>query len=256
MDESLRNSIWNCFHNHIIQREGFLDVSRGTFTLSYGEIHEFADSYWSQFLKKAIDTRPQNQDGIYNEVRQGFFRFHWYEVYDVLEFVISHVNHTENFERAINVALESEMSAYRLANGRIVGITSPTELNAVDAALSQSDFPGASQHLKRALELISDKHKPDARNSIKESISAVESAAKTITQTPKATLDDAVKVLEKQRSLHPCLKAGFSKLYGYTSDEGGIRHAMLDESNLTKADALFFLVTCSAFINYLKSKIS
>jgi hypothetical protein len=29
---------------------------------------------------------------------------------------------------------------------------------------------------------------------------------------------------------------------------------MLDESNLTKADALFFLVTCSAFINYINSK--
>ena len=238
MDESLRNAIWNCFHNHVLQRRGFFDVSRGSLTLTYGEIHEFADSFWSLFLKKAIDTRPQNDNGIYNEIRQNFFRFHWYEVYDFIEFVVSHVSDTTNFQHVLNLSLESEMAAYRMVHGKIVEITNPTELNAVDAAMSQSDFPGASQHLKRALELVSDKHKPDARNSIKESISAVESAAKSITQTPKATLDDAVKVLEKQGNLHPCLKAGFSKLYGYTSDEGGIRHAMLEESNLTKADAL------------------
>jgi hypothetical protein len=255
MDEPLRNAIWNCFHDHVVKRRGFLDVSRNSFTLSYGEIHGFADSFWSQFLKQPVDSRPQNQDEIYNQLRHIFFRFSWYEVYDFVEFVVSYVTETGNFQHATNLSLESEMAAYRLVHGKIVEITNPTELNAVDAALAQSDFPGASQHLKRSLELVSDKHKPDFRNSIKESISAVESAAKSIAQTPKATLDDAVKVLEKQGNLHPSLKAGFSKLYGYTSDVGGIRHAMLEESNLTKADALFFLVACSAFINYLKSKI-
>ncbi|MEO6034033.1 MAG: hypothetical protein ABIQ35_02135 [Verrucomicrobiota bacterium] len=256
MDEALRNAIWNCFHNQIINKSGFMDhKSGGGFTYGYGEIHQFADFLWANFLKQAIDTRPQGQDKIYDGIRYMFFRLSWYEVYDFVEFIVSCVNNTEDFELAIDRALELEIAAYRLVGGKIVEITSQTELNAVDAALAQSVFPGASQHLKRALELISDKSKPDARNSIKESISAVESAAKAIAKTPKATLDDAVKVLEKRGELHPCLKAGFSKLYGYTSDEDGIRHAMLDEPNLTRADALFFLVTCSAFINYLKSKI-
>lgn len=220
-----------------------------------GEIHRFAEVFWADFLKKAVDTRPQGQGTVYDELRQLFFRFHWYEVYDFVEFVVLHVRNTEEYEHGINKALETEMAGYRLVQGKIVEITNPTELNAIDAALAQSDFPGASQHLKRALELISDKQKPDARNSIKESISAVESAAKEITELPKATLEDAIKMLEKSGELHACLKAGFSKLYAYTSDKGGIRHAMLDEPNLAKADALFFLVTCSAFINYLKSKI-
>lgn len=252
MDEALRNAIWNCFHSQIVHKSGFMDNPD---YFHRGDIHLFADYFWANFLKRAIDTRPQRQDGIYNELRQIFFRFHWYEVYDFVEFIVLCVNNTENFEAAINEALEIEMAAYRLVHGKIVGITSQTELNAVDTALAQSDFAGASQHLKRALELVSDKHKPDPRNSIKESISAVESAAKEITQSPKATLEDAIKLLEKNGELHGCLKAGFSKLYAYTSDKGGIRHAMLDEPNLTKADALFFLVTCSAFINYLKSKI-
>ena len=49
------------------------------------------------------------------------------------------------------------------------------------------------------------------------------------------------------------VKAGFLKIYGYTSDKEGIRHAMLDESNLTGADARYFLVSCTSFVNYLKS---
>ncbi len=50
------------------------------------------------------------------------------------------------------------------------------------------------------------------------------------------------------------LSRAFRQLYGYTSDANGIRHALLDESNLDFEDAKFMLVSCSAFINYLKGK--
>jgi len=46
-------------------------------------------------------------------------------------------------------------------------------------------------------------------------------------------------------------------LYGYTSDSGGIRHALSDEDvTPTFEDAKFMLVSCSAFINYLKAKMN
>ena len=110
--------------------------------------------------------------------------------------------------------------------------------------------------MKSALDLLSDKTKPDYRNSIKESISAVESVSCAITGSKSGMLSDAFKKLEKTHSLHGALKEGFIKLYGYTSDGDGIRHAMLKESKLTQADAIYFLVSCSAFVNYLKSKIA
>jgi hypothetical protein len=52
------------------------------------------------------------------------------------------------------------------------------------------------------------------------------------------------------------LKAAFSSLYGYTSDANGIRHALTEEPDLDQADAVFMLVTCSSFCNYLISKLS
>jgi hypothetical protein len=124
----------------------------------------------------------------------------------------------------------------------------------IEKALEDKDFPGVATHLRRALELLSDRESPDYRNSIKESISAVESLAKTITGNPKATLGQALNVIERERKIHPSLLEAFSKLYGYTSDEGGIRHAMLEDPNITVSDAKFFLMSCTSFINYMKSK--
>jgi len=55
--------------------------------------------------------------------------------------------------------------------------------------------------------------------------------------------------------LHSALKEGFLKLYSYTNDENGIRHAMLEVPELNQADAKYFLLSCTSFVNYLKSAL-
>lgn len=48
------------------------------------------------------------------------------------------------------------------------------------------------------------------------------------------------------------MKSAFEKLYGYTSDANGIRHAgNIGGNSSTFEEAKFMLVSCSAFINYL-----
>jgi hypothetical protein len=105
-------------------------------------------------------------------------------------------------------------------------------------------------HLDTALARLADRSAPDYRNSIKESISAVEAVCQILTGDPKATLGQALKKL----SIHSALEKGFSAIYGYTSDADGIRHALYEESILDADDAKFFLVSCSAFVNYLIAK--
>ena len=76
-----------------------------------------------------------------------------------------------------------------------------------------------------------------------------------LTQMAKGkTLGQALKVLDKKGKLHGSLYKGFSALYGYTSDADGIRHAMMDESNLVYSDAKYMFVSCTTFINYLIDK--
>jgi hypothetical protein len=101
--------------------------------------------------------------------------------------------------------------------------------------------------------LYTNRTSPDYRNSIKESISAVEAAAKVVSRKHDATLGHALAALERSGKLHSALKQGFSALYGYTSDANGIRHALMDTPNLTAAEAKFFLLACASFVNYLKA---
>ena len=109
-------------------------------------------------------------------------------------------------------------------------------------------------HLQSALDLFSDRESPDYRNSIKEFISAIETICKLITNTEKASLSQAIKVITNKIELHSDLQEAFYKLYGYTSGAEGIRHSLTEKPDLDFEDAKFMLVTCSAFVNYLKVK--
>ena len=129
-----------------------------------------------------------------------------------------------NVTTDINIMLEQEKSGYRLLNDKFVN------------------------------------KKPDYENSIKESISAVESLCCIITGATgsQATLGSTLKKLEKDGGvvIHGAMKTAFEKLYGYTSDSDGIRHGGIDFTNAPAEDAKYMLVSCSAFINYLIEKQS
>jgi len=254
MSQELRNSLWNVLDEMIWSTDGYIYRHAGN-----PEIEHFSRHLWFHYFKKPIDSRPGITQKYYSEVlkaiRDYFFKCEWYEVYDFIAFVAQYYHNKANIHRAINIILERELSGYRLIEGEISDITDKQEVEMLEEALRDTKFEGVTAHLKQALKLLNNRQNPDYRNSIKESISAVESMAMVVTGNPKATLGDALRILEKGGKLHPALKEGFSKLYGYTSDEGGIRHAMLSEPNIDAHDAKFFLVSCTSFVNYLKSKI-
>ena len=152
----------------------------------------------------------------------------------------------------INKTFEKECVGYRFIGKTIVPISDNIEVKEIQDAFT-IQYKGAKSHLEKAVGFLSDREKPDYKNSIKESISAVESICQIIVGDDKASLGDALKDLEEKGiAIHPALKGAFSKLYGYTSDEGGIRHAEgLFESNVSFEEAKFMLVSCCAFVNYL-----
>lgn len=246
MNDDLRNGLWNVLDLVIWSKEGFL-LSR---------VEAFSRDLWFHYFKKPIDTRPRYVSEILSHIRNHFFKSPWNEVYDFLEFVVQNEkeNHP-NLAEYLNFVLEQEVAGYRLVAGVVTDITSEQEVAMLEEALADSQFAGVTEHLHRALELFSSRDAPDYRNSIKESISAVEGMAKLVTGDDKAMLPDALKLLDKRDQLHPALREGFIRLYGYTSDEDGIRHAMLDLPSLGADDARFFLLSCTAFVNYLKSRM-
>jgi hypothetical protein len=153
----------------------------------------------------------------------------------------------------VNDVLQSNVSAYRLVGNKVVQMTSDIEIRTVEAALATPNA-AVQEHLGQALAHLSDRENLDYRNSVKESISAVEAICATIVGKPHASLGDALTRIETKVSIHAAQKEAFQKLYGYTSDAQGIRHALSGEAPLTADDAKFMLVSCSAFIEFLISK--
>lgn len=251
MNEALRNSLWNVLDFVLWSTDGFVFRRHGQ-----PHIEPLSRILWFDHFKKPIDSRPSRGSDILVVIRKYFFSCEWNEVYDFLEFIV--LKQKTSYPRlsdSLNRVLERELSGYRFVAGHLTDITHQQELAAIEEAAKDSRFSGVSAHISRALELYGNRESPDYRNSIKESISAVESVARLVSGHEKATLGDALKAIEKSGQLHPALKEGFLKLYGYTSDEQGIRHAMLDEPNISAADARYFLVSCSSFVNYLKSQL-
>ena len=257
MGDELRNSLWNGLHVAIWDSNGFVQSRHGAMP----EIDAFSEHLWFRYFKKPIDARPGFQyidrsQRILKLVRDYFFGAQWHEVYDFLEFVVEAFQKSKpRLAEFLNGILATEMAAYRFIDGKIVDITGEQEREMLEEALGDTRFAGVSSHLERALALLADRKQPDYRNSIKESISAVEAMARVVSGNDKATLGEALKILEKSGKLHTALKDGFSKLYGYTNDEHGIRHAMLDVPALSQADAKYFLLSCTSFVNYLKAAL-
>jgi uncharacterized protein with PIN domain len=217
-------------------------------------------SIWLNYFKQPVDTLPRGWAQTYDFLRKYFFACLWYEAYDFLEFVpsnylASYSNENAEFRDYCNRILEREVSAFRFVGDKLTQITSEEEIAAVEEAMSAADsLRPVSLHIKTALGFLADRKSPDYRNSIKESISAVEAACKLITNDEKATLDGAIKKFKSKVGLHAALEKAFISMYGYTNDAEGIRHALMEEPTLTFEDAKFMLVSCSAFVNYLTAK--
>lgn len=251
MDADLRASLWNVLHVFVWDRRGFMWDAVG----NIGAIWGFARHLWYYYYKQPITDIPSNATQIRDVIQERFFDAPWNEVYDLLECIVE-IERSGDLEKEFNKVLERELAGYRLIEHHFIAVTDEQEVAALQEALGHDKFGSVTAHLSQALLLLSDRKNPDYRNSMKESISAVEGAARLLTKNDKATLGDALKLLEQTNGLHGALREGFSKLYGYTSDADGIRHSLMDKSTLTAADAKLFLLLCTSFINYLKTQCS
>lgn len=256
MDDDLKNSLWNMIDLSFFMPydKKWRDVKEDSYL---GGI--LGDLWINHYKKPIIDIASYSCNQMIDVLKTTFMDSYWYDAFDIVEFFVTKEPvkiSIEEFVNGCNSILQREFSAYRFVGNKLTRITSKEEIQEVEEAI-QSGIDSVKEHLTTSLTMLSDKKSPDYRNSIKESISSVESICKMISGNSSATMTQALTEIEKtgKIELHVDMKDAFQKLYWYTSDADGIRHSLMD-GKITPDfdDAKFMLVSCSAIVNYLISK--
>lgn len=259
--EFFKNVLHDLYMNHV---EDFIAIKKHIWCY-----------YFNRDLQELCRDRSNDINFILEWLADSLdnIRLQWFHKLDILELYLKLLNdlliqNVKDFEKGkfhrahteflkwignLNDEFARLHYAYRIVSLQIVEITSSIEIEAVEAVINEGK-DSVSTHIKAALQHYSDKINPNYRNSIKESISAVEVICREI--TGKDTLGAALNELEKKGiAFNSQLKTGFNNLYNYTNNKDtGIRHALMDDSNIPEQkEALFMLVSCSAFINYLRA---
>ncbi len=258
IDDALRNGLWQSIY------ENYLDID--SFNYIYKDDIGAIESFIMFVLKKLhVDIFKLSSDNVVygaknniESLRRYFFACEWHECFNIIEFYLGVKPPYESkadFVKRINFFLERERSAFRIIENVLCRLSDPVEVESVDAALAISDkYGGARGHIKKAVGLYSKRPEPDFANAIKEAISAVEAAVRIATNNDKGTLGQMVSKLKEEGKLHPAMSSAISQLYGYASNEQGIRHASTGASKIDEAETRFMLVTCSSIVSFIVSK--
>jgi hypothetical protein len=245
MDGPLRMALWNSIWSLLLR-----DAT--SFMLRGGD--EVMLRLWTTTMHRGLDDVPRSFDSIVSLFKDLVLNGEWFAVYDFLELSLEATKGDVRTALTDLFAsdLEMHLAGYRVIDGKVAPITDLVEVAEVAGALAVPDrFAAARGHLDTALALFADRETPDYANSVKESISAVESMVRLV--TGKTDFHGAIDTLEKSHGIHLKLVLGWKNLYGFTSDEAGVRHGGPKPPAVTQAMARYFLITCSAFVNLLAS---
>ncbi|MBF2761176.1 MAG: hypothetical protein ISN28_13095 [Ectothiorhodospiraceae bacterium AqS1] len=262
LSDDSRREIWNLMQLFIKSYTNYIDSSRQSF---YSRI-------FGEYRKLPIDEIDTRNDKPLNDIKNIIINDSAENTLQFIEILLndelisgSFIPHPfasqQNIQGILKYLIdlfEKHTAPYRIDLSerpfRIFQHTSKEEADATAASIqaikNAGGFYGALTHLRNAAEFINERKFAD---SIRHSISAVESVVRLIEPDAK-TLGPALSKLEKSGIIkHPALKESLNKLYGYTNDEQGIRHAFLDQSeaNVGLPEALFFYNACAAFTGYL-----
>lgn len=252
LDDDTRTELWNVLHT--LQSAFDSAVRSGSDTE-----RKLLSALWRWQFKKPADEEPRDYQ-MWEIIKTSVLRDEWFDVLDLIEEIVRYLKKYEDYQTdemsstiadVMNQVFEQYLVAFRFIGGKITPLDSTTEAEVVVDAQTNADvIAGARHSLDQAVEHLADRQNPDYPNSIKESISAVEAVVKKL--TGEGTLGAGLTKLEGAGlTIHPALKGAWSKMYGWTSDANGIRHAGIEAADADQALAKYVLVTCSAFVSYL-----
>ena len=259
--QRFRQLAWRVIDGEISDSSDW-DYRDGRYFLKEPNIGSILCSYEFDVLGKLHDEIDGYEPGASAEsFRDLIGGEDYHDVLTCIEFILRDERCSESLRRGLVGAFDEAPIAYFVGEKNSLPTIMPrfsresgeATQQAIET-LRQNVMEGATTHLRQAAEHINARQYGD---SIADSIHAVESVARKIDPRASKTLGPALDSLEGARLLnHPVLKEAFKKLYGYTSDEEGIRHALLDKDSpdVGLDEAVFMFGACASFAAYLVNK--
>lgn len=254
LPDTARTRIWNVLYRYI-DRDRKYHPEYSDLDGDWAEVmRDLHADYHGRPLEKWTSYFDRNSDDLQNQIMRERFN----RVFDLITCVMRHDRIPNGFVEDMQREFEKANLAYTIVDGppTIVPATTKEQGEAIVNSLKMLHKAGlnaSASHLRGASEYINQR---DWAGSVRESIHAVESVARQVSPEGDQTLRTALASMEKQGALHPSLKEAFIRLYGYTSDEQGIRHALLDQdaADVGMDEAVFMLGACASFASYLSRK--
>ena len=248
-----RTKLWSLLYNHVKAAPRLPGSTRfdEPWIAILGAVHE-------DVLHQPADEFRPTYASLVEAYKRTFGTAPFNRIFDLLQEIMRHTDCPTQFIQSVEKIFRHYLLAYVVDIGSpatIYPTATEEEGNSILRAtdeLTGAGFGVAVTHLRQASACVAQRNWSAA---VRESIHAVESTARQIDPSAR-TLEPALRELEKAGALHPALKKAFSSLYGYTSDEQGIRHALIDKTqpNVGQDEAVFMLGACASFSSYLARK--
>lgn len=208
------------------------------------------------FFKQSVDSF--NHGAYENKKRLKIFVEHadLGQLFNLVEFMVQHQGCSGELKRELAEAFVVARAAYRIFGDKhIAAIGTEEQAEAFERAIADAEGTNAAAARKQLIAAGVALRNADWAGCVRESIHAVEAVAVRLAQGTN-TLGAALRELEQRGHLHGSLKAALGALYGYSSDEEGVRHALVfgNEAQVDEADALFMLGACASFVSYLLAR--
>lgn len=247
-----RNELWFIVHESLRKdvREGY---ERLYITLEWQELTK---KIFAIFLKEDI-SGYKNSFVFWEKILKHYcISVEYNKLFDLLIFCARKSDKfAKLFEGEVAPLFEAHCLAYRVFGTRIVPVSTKEEADSLKENLKTIDssiYDGAKRHFANATDSL---NRNDYNSCVRESVHAIESMVRIHLNDSEVTLGKALSVLESQVKLHPALKKAFASLYGWSSDEKGIRHSLIgDEDSIDLDLAIFCLGSCASFASYLAKK--
>ncbi len=269
LPKKARNALWTCIYESLKRSSTPPAEGPSSYRRVLNSWRSILYEYHVYYLDEPADEFSDLLDKQIQEMKDLFLHGAYNKIFDFLQIAMRYRERSGGlfyskgwaipFYKVVASVLEECMCAYTVIDDEvptIVPIALPEQKESIEAAftvLKSGPFDGAREHLRKSAQCMNSNDLP---GSVRESIHAVESVARRLDSGAATTLQPALTALSKNNvALHPAFKIGIEKLYAYTNDEEGIRHALVDgDANVDTEDAVFMFGACASFSAYLVNK--